>query len=33
MEQVESYSEQGFKLIVRKDWFNEPPVTNWSIDS
>ncbi|WP_436371838.1 DUF3231 family protein [Cytobacillus sp. BC1816] len=33
IEQVESYSEQGFKLLVRKDWFNEPPVTNRSIDS
>ncbi|MBX9976501.1 DUF3231 family protein [Cytobacillus firmus] len=32
IEQVESYSEQGFKLLVRKDWFNEPPVTNRSID-
>lgn len=33
IEQVESYSEKGFKLLVRKDWFNEPPVTNRSIDS
>jgi hypothetical protein len=33
IEQVESYSEQGFKLLVRKDWLNEPPVTNRSIDS
>ncbi|MCS0791270.1 DUF3231 family protein [Cytobacillus firmus] len=32
IEQVESYSEQGFKLLVRKDWFNEPPVTDRSID-
>ncbi|KKI90578.1 hypothetical protein WQ54_21885 [Bacillus sp. SA1-12] len=32
IEQVESYSEEGFKLLVRKDWFNEPPVTNWSND-
>ncbi|MGA5691530.1 DUF3231 family protein [Cytobacillus pseudoceanisediminis] len=33
IEQVESYSEQGFKLLVRKDWFNEPPVTDRSIDN
>ncbi|PWW32362.1 uncharacterized protein DUF3231 [Cytobacillus oceanisediminis] len=33
IEQVESYSEQGFKLLVRKDWLNEPPVTDRSIDS
>ena len=33
IDQVEGYSEKGFKLLVRKDWFNEPPVTNRSIDS
>ncbi|WP_264737775.1 DUF3231 family protein [Cytobacillus firmus] len=33
IDQVEGYSEQGFKLLVRKDWLNEPPVTNRSIDS
>ncbi|MCM3093015.1 MULTISPECIES: DUF3231 family protein [unclassified Cytobacillus] len=33
IQQVESYSEQGFKLLVRKDWLNEPPVANRSIDS
>ncbi|CAM3845654.1 hypothetical protein GCM10009865_04860 [Aeromicrobium ponti] len=33
IEEVESYSEKGFKLLVRKDWFNEPPVTNRSIDN
>ncbi|MBT2686772.1 DUF3231 family protein [Bacillus sp. ISL-47] len=33
IDQVESYSEKGFKLLVRKDWLNEPPVTNRSIDS
>lgn len=33
IDQVEDYSEKGFKLLVRKDWFNEPPVTNRSIDS
>ncbi|MDF2036297.1 DUF3231 family protein [Cytobacillus oceanisediminis] len=33
IDQVEGYSEKGFKLLVRKDWLNEPPVTNRSIDS
>ncbi|MBG9586056.1 DUF3231 family protein [Cytobacillus firmus] len=33
IDQVESYSAQGFKLLVRKDWLNEPPVANRSIDS
>jgi hypothetical protein len=33
IEQIESYSEKGFKLLVRKNWFNEPPLTNRSIDN
>ncbi|UYG95302.1 DUF3231 family protein [Cytobacillus firmus] len=33
IDQVESYSEQGFKLLVRKNWLNEPPVANRSIES
>ena len=33
IDQVEGYSEKGFKLLVRKGWLNEPPVTNRSIDS
>jgi len=27
---VEDYSEKGLKLLIRKNWFNEPPVSNWS---
>lgn len=30
IEQIENFSEKGFKLLVRKDWFNEPPITNRS---
>ncbi|MGG4491243.1 DUF3231 family protein [Metabacillus idriensis] len=27
---VEDYSEKGLKLLIRKNWLNEPPVSNWS---
>ncbi|MGV3463672.1 MAG: DUF3231 family protein [Heyndrickxia sp.] len=27
---IENYSEKGLKLLIRKNWFNEPPVSNWS---
>lgn len=29
IKQVEDFSEKGFKLLVRKNWFNEPPLSNW----
>ncbi|WP_026575673.1 DUF3231 family protein [Bacillus sp. UNC438CL73TsuS30] len=31
IEQVQSFSEKGFKLLVNKGWFIEPPVTSRSI--
>lgn len=29
IKQVEDFSEKGFKLLVRKNWFHEPPLSNW----
>ena len=29
IKQIEDFSEKGFKLLVRKNWFNEPPLSNW----
>ncbi|MEC0271311.1 DUF3231 family protein [Paenibacillus anseongense] len=30
IEEIEEFAETGFKLLVKKDWFKEPPMSIWS---